>query len=55
VSTLGRATLEAGVRAGSLLEVFDEMARPKVEHATADEIFSWRSPVGARSAGDCSR
>jgi hypothetical protein len=39
VPTLGRATLEAGVRAGSLLEVFDEMARPKVEHATADEIF----------------
>ena len=39
VPTLGRATLEAGVRAGSLLEVFDERARPKVEHATADEIF----------------
>src|SRR4051794_4220076 len=39
VPTLGRATLEAGVRAGSLLEVFDEMARPQVEHTTADEIF----------------
>ncbi len=39
VPTLGRATLEAGVRAGPLLEVFDEIARPKVEHATADEIF----------------
>src|SRR5918997_5850045 len=39
VPTLGRATLEAGVRAGSLLAVFDEKARPQVEHATADEIF----------------
>jgi uncharacterized coiled-coil protein SlyX len=39
VPTLGRATLEAGVRAGSLLAVFDEEARPKVEQATADEIF----------------
>jgi len=39
VATLGRTTLEAGVRAGSLLEVFDEIARPEVEQATADEIF----------------
>ena len=39
VPTLGRATLEAGVRAGALLEVLDENARPKVEQATADEIF----------------
>jgi hypothetical protein len=39
VATLGRTTLEAGVRAGSLLEVFDAKARPKVEQATADEIF----------------
>jgi hypothetical protein len=39
VPTLGRATLEAGVRAGPLLAVFDEAARPKVEQATADEIF----------------
>src|SRR4051812_23423436 len=39
VPTLGRATLEAGARAGSLLAVFDETARPKVEQATADEIF----------------
>ncbi len=39
VPTLGRATLEAGVRAGALLEVLDEQARPKVEQATADEIF----------------
>ena len=39
VPTLGRATLEAGVHAGSLLGVLDEKARPKVEQATADEIF----------------
>src|SRR3954447_12670870 len=31
VPTLGRATLEAGGRAGSLLAVLDEVARPKVE------------------------
>ena len=29
VPTLGRATLEAGVRAGGLLEVLDEAARPR--------------------------
>jgi hypothetical protein len=40
VPTLGRATLEAGVRAGGLLEVLDEAARPRVEQAAADEIFS---------------
>ena len=40
VPTLGRATLEAGVRAGDLLEVLDEAARPRVEQAAADEIFS---------------
>src|SRR5207249_9036886 len=33
VPTLGRATLEAGVRAGALLEVLDEHARPKAEQA----------------------
>ncbi len=43
VPTLGRATLEAGVRAGALLEVLDEKARPKVEHAAADEIFLGRN------------
>ena len=43
VPTLGRATLEAGVRAGALLEVLDEQARPKVEQATADEIFLARN------------
>ena len=39
VATLGRATLEAGRRAGPLLEVLDEAARPKVEQGTADEMF----------------
>ena len=40
VATLGRATLEAGRHAGALLEVLDEAARPRVEQAAADEIFS---------------
>jgi uncharacterized coiled-coil protein SlyX len=39
VATLGRATLEAGQRAGPLLEVLDEAARPEVKQVTADEIF----------------
>jgi uncharacterized coiled-coil protein SlyX len=39
VATLGRATLEAGKRAGPLLEVLDEAARPAVTQGTADEIF----------------
>jgi hypothetical protein len=39
VPTLGRATREAGQHAGQLLEVLDEVARPKVEQGTADEIF----------------
>jgi hypothetical protein len=39
VPTLGRATEEAGKRAGDLLKVLDELAQPKVTQATADEIF----------------
>ena len=39
VATLGRATLEAGQRAGPLLKVLDEVVRPKVTQGTADEIF----------------
>jgi type IV secretory pathway VirJ component len=39
VPTLGRATREAGERAGPLLGVLDEVARPKLEQAVADEIF----------------
>ena len=40
VPTSGRATAEAGRRAGRLLEVLDEAARPRVTQATADEIFA---------------
>ena len=39
VPTLGRATVEAGTRAGGLLKVLDEIARPKVQQGVADEIF----------------
>jgi type IV secretory pathway VirJ component len=39
VPALGRATREAGERAGPLLRVLDEVARPKLEQAVADEIF----------------
>jgi predicted metal-dependent hydrolase len=39
VATLGRATREAGERAGPLLQVLDGEARPVVEQAAADEIF----------------
>jgi hypothetical protein len=39
VATLGRASLQAGRRAGGLLEVLDEAARPAVKQATVDEIF----------------
>jgi hypothetical protein len=44
VPTLGRATLEAGKRAGGLLKVLDEAARPKVKQGTADEIFLAEDP-----------
>jgi hypothetical protein len=44
VPTRGRATAEAGRRAGRLLEVLDEAARPRVAHAAADEFFSAASP-----------
>ncbi len=44
VATLGRATLEAGQRAGPLLEVLDEAARPAVKQATSDEIFLAEGP-----------
>jgi hypothetical protein len=39
VAALGRATLEAGRRAGPLLERLDEAARPAVKQVAADEIF----------------
>jgi hypothetical protein len=44
VPALGRATREAGNRAGPLLEVLDEVARPAVKQATADEIFLAEDP-----------
>jgi hypothetical protein len=44
VPTLARATRAAGQRAGGLLEVLDEAARPQVQQGTADEIFSDQSP-----------
>ena len=44
VATLGRATLEAGQKAGPLLMVLDEAVRPEVKRGTADEIFSGASP-----------
>ena len=44
VATLGRVTLEAGKKAGPLLEVLDEAARLKVKQGTADEIFLDANP-----------
>jgi hypothetical protein len=44
VATLGRATLDAGKKAGPLLEVLDEAVRPKVKQGTADEIFLDANP-----------
>jgi hypothetical protein len=44
VATLGRVTLDAGKRAGPLLAVLDEAARPQVKQATADEIFLAPNP-----------
>ena len=44
VPTLGRATREAGQRAGGLLDVLDEAARPLVRQGTVDEIFLAENP-----------
>ncbi len=44
VATLGRATIEAGMKAGPLLGVLDEAARPGVKQGTADEIFLDANP-----------
>ena len=44
VATLGRATREAGAKAGPLLKVLDEAARPEVKQGTADEIFLAAGP-----------
>src|SRR3954453_2004876 len=50
VATLGRATLGAGERAGGLLRVLDEAARPRVEQAAADEIFWPEAGLDGRRA-----
>jgi hypothetical protein len=44
VATLGRATLEAGQKAGPLLKVLDDAVRPKVKQGAADEIFLAADP-----------
>src|SRR3954453_24072582 len=44
VATLGRATLQAGKKAGPLLQVLDEVVRPQVTQGTADEIFLDANP-----------
>jgi hypothetical protein len=48
VATLGRVTLEAGKKAGLLLEVLDEATQPKVKQATADEIFGTQTRSDGR-------
>jgi hypothetical protein len=44
VATLGRATVEAGKKAGPLLKVLDEAVGPEVKQGTADEIFLAATP-----------
>jgi hypothetical protein len=44
VAALGRVTLEAGTKAGPLLKVLDDAARPAVQQGTADEIFLAANP-----------
>lgn len=45
VPTLGRLSHQAALRAGPLLKVLDEQARPRVRQACADEIFFGQKPV----------
>jgi hypothetical protein len=45
VAALGRWTHEAARRAGALVGVLDEVARPLVREAAADEIFVGRKPI----------
>jgi hypothetical protein len=45
VAQLGRFSRSAALRAGALLEVFDEQARPRVRQSAADEIFFGQKPV----------
>jgi hypothetical protein len=44
VAALGRVTLDAGTKAGPLLKVLDDAARPAVKQGTADEIFLDANP-----------
>jgi hypothetical protein len=44
VATLGRATLDAGKKAGPLLKVLDEAVRPEIKQGAADEIFLAANP-----------
>ncbi len=39
VATPGRATREAGTKAGPLLKVLDDAVRPEVKQGAADEVF----------------
>jgi hypothetical protein len=45
VAAQGRLTQQAGQRAGLLLEILDQQARPHVRQAAADEIFFGSKPV----------
>jgi hypothetical protein len=45
VPPLGRFSRQAGLRAGPLLKVFDEFARPRAYQAAGDEIFFGAKPV----------
>jgi len=45
VAALGRLTRQAGLRAGAVLRVFDEHARPRAEQGAAAEIFFGQKPV----------
>jgi hypothetical protein len=45
VAQLGRFSRSAALRAGALLDVFDEQARPRARQAAADEIFFGQKPV----------
>lgn len=44
-ASLGRQAHEAGRRAGPVLKVLDEFARPCAEQALGDEMFSGRKPI----------
>jgi hypothetical protein len=45
VAHLGRCSRQAGSRAGPLLQVFDQHARPRARQGAADEIFFGQRPV----------